>query len=140
STTAIIDAFNYIKWGKADIIITGGSEAPITAAGLGGFTASRALSTNNENPATACRPLHVSRDGFVRGEGAGTLILESYGHAIARRATILAEVAGGGMAADAYHLAGTHPEGEGAFLGMQEALNDAGIEPKDIDYINMHAT
>ncbi|KYG85158.1 beta-ketoacyl-[acyl-carrier-protein] synthase II [Roseivirga seohaensis] len=140
STTAIIDAFNYIKWGKADMIITGGSEAPITAAGLGGFTASRALSTNNENPATACRPFDVSRDGFVMGEGAGTLILESYEHAIARGATIIAEVAGGGMAADAYHLTGTHPEGEGAFLGMQEALNDAGIEPKDIDYINMHAT
>ena len=140
STTAIIDAFNYIKWGKADMIITGGSEAPITAAGLGGFTASRALSTNNENPATACRPFDVSRDGFVMGEGAGTLILESYEHAIARGATIIAEVAGGGMAADAYHLTGTHPEGEGAFLGMQEALNDAGIESKDIDYINMHAT
>ena len=140
STTAIIDAFNYIKWGKADMIITGGSEAPITAAGLGGFTASRALSTNNENPATACRPFDVSRDGFVMGEGAGTLILESYDHAIARGATIIAEVAGGGMAADAYHLTGTHPEGEGAFLGMQEALDDAGIEPKDIDYINMHAT
>tara|TARA_R110001599_G_scaffold195671_1_gene392135 strand:- start:23294 stop:24538 length:1245 start_codon:yes stop_codon:yes gene_type:complete len=140
STTAIIDAFNYIKWGKADMIITGGSEAPITAAGLGGFTASRALSTNNENPETACRPFDVSRDGFVMGEGAGTLILESYEHAIARGATIIAEVAGGGMAADAYHLTGTHPEGEGAFLGMQEALNDAGIEPKDIDYINMHAT
>lgn len=140
STTAIIDAFNYIKWGKADIIITGGSEAPITAAGLGGFTASRALSTNNENPETACRPFDVSRDGFVMGEGAGTLILESYEHAIARGANIIAEVAGGGMAADAYHLTGTHPEGEGAFLGMQEALNDAGIEPKDIDYINMHAT
>ena len=140
STTAIIDAFNYIKWGKADMIITGGSEAPITAAGLGGFTASRALSTNNENPETACRPFDVSRDGFVMGEGAGTLILESYEHAIARGATIIAEVAGGGMAADAYHLTGTHPEGEGAYLGMQEALNDAGIEPKDIDYINMHAT
>ncbi|KYG80280.1 beta-ketoacyl-ACP synthase II [Roseivirga echinicomitans] len=140
STTAIIDAFNYIKWGKADMIITGGSEAPITAAALGGFTASRALSTNNENPETACRPFDVSRDGFVMGEGAGTLILESYEHAIARGATIIAEVAGGGMAADAYHLTGTHPEGEGAFLGMNEALNDAGIEPKDIDYINMHAT
>ncbi|WP_339700804.1 beta-ketoacyl-ACP synthase II [uncultured Roseivirga sp.] len=140
STTAIIDAFNYIKWGKADMIITGGSEAPITAAGLGGFTASRALSMNNDNPETACRPFDISRDGFVMGEGAGTLILESYEHAIARGATIIAEVAGGGMAADAYHLTGTHPEGEGAFLGMQEALNDAGIEPKDIDYINMHAT
>ncbi|PIQ49352.1 MAG: beta-ketoacyl-[acyl-carrier-protein] synthase II [Cytophagales bacterium CG12_big_fil_rev_8_21_14_0_65_40_12] len=140
STTAIIDAFNYIKWGKADMIITGGSEAPITAAGLGGFNASRALSTNNENPTTACRPFDVSRDGFVMGEGSGTLILESYEHAIARGAHIIAEVAGGGMAADAYHLTGTHPEGEGAFLGMEEALNDAGITPSDIDYINMHAT
>ena len=140
STTAIIDAFNYIKWGKADMIITGGSEAPITAAGLGGFNASRALSTNNENPTTACRPFDVSRDGFVMGEGSGTLILESYEHAVARGAHIIAEVAGGGMAADAYHLTGTHPEGEGAFLGMEEALNDAGITPADIDYINMHAT
>jgi 3-oxoacyl-[acyl-carrier-protein] synthase II len=140
STTAIIDAFNYIKWSKADMIITGGSEAPITAAGLGGFNASRALSMNNDNPTTACRPLDVSRDGFVMGEGAGTLILESYEHAIARGAHIIAEVAGGGMAADAYHLTGTHPEGEGAFLGMEEALNDAGITPSDIDYINIHAT
>jgi 3-oxoacyl-[acyl-carrier-protein] synthase II len=140
STTAIIDAFNYIKWGKADMIITGGSEAPITAAGLGGFNASRALSTNNENPTTACRPFDVSRDGFVMGEGSGTLILESYEHAIARGAHIIAEVAGGGMAADAYHLTSTHPEGEGAFLGMEEALNDAGITPAEIDYINMHAT
>ncbi|MFT7270368.1 MAG: 3-oxoacyl-[acyl-carrier-protein] synthase II [Roseivirga sp.] len=140
STTAIIDAFNYIKWGKADMIITGGSEAPITAAGLGGFNASRALSTNNDNPTTACRPFDVSRDGFVMGEGSGTLILESYEHAIARGAHIIAEVAGGGMAADAYHLTSTHPEGEGAFLGMEEALNDAGITPADIDYINMHAT
>lgn len=140
STTAIIDAFNYIRWGKADMIITGGSEAPITAAAIGGFNASRALSTNNENPATASRPFDVSRDGFVMGEGAGALVLESYEHAIARGATIIAEVAGGGMAADAYHLTGTHPEGEGALLGMQEALDDAGISPQDIDYINMHAT
>lgn len=140
STTAIIDAFNYIKWGKAEMIITGGSEAPITAAGLGGFNASRALSTNNEEAATASRPFDKTRDGFVMGEGAGALILESYDHAILRGANIIAEVAGGGMAADAYHLTGTHPEGEGAFLGMNEALNDAGISAKDINYINMHAT
>lgn len=140
STTAIIDAFNYIKWGKAEMIITGGSEAPITAAGLGGFNASRALSTNNEEAATASRPFDKTRDGFVMGEGAGALILESYDHAILRGANIIAEVAGGGMAADAYHLTGTHPEGEGAFLGMNEALNDAGISAKEINYINMHAT
>jgi len=140
STTAILDAFNYIKWGKANMIITGGSEAPITAAGLGGFNASRALSTNNENAITASRPFDKSRDGFVMGEGAGALILEEYEHAKTRGANIIAEVAGGGMAADAYHLTGTHPEGEGAFLGMNEALSDAEIKAKDIDYVNMHAT
>lgn len=140
STTAIIDAFNYIRWGKANMIITGGSEAPITIAGLGGFNASRALSTNNEEAATASRPFDKTRDGFVMGEGAGALILEEYEHAVARGAHIIAEVAGGGMAADAYHLTGTHPEGEGAFLGMNEALDDAGIKASDIDYINLHAT
>lgn len=140
STTAIIDAFNYIRWGKANMIITGGSEAPITAAGLGGFNASRALSTNNEQAATASRPFDKTRDGFVMGEGAGGLVLEEYEHAKARGANIIAEVAGGGMAADAYHLTGTHPEGEGAFLGMNEALDDAEIKPEDIDYINLHAT
>ena len=139
-TTAIIDAFNYIRWGKANMVITGGSEAPITAAGLGGFNASRALSTNNEEASTASRPFDKTRDGFVVGEGAGALVLEEYEHAKARGANIIAEVAGGGMAADAYHLTGTHPEGEGAFLGMNEALEDAGITAKDIDYINMHAT
>lgn len=139
-TTAIIDAFNYIRWGKANMMITGGSEAPITVAGLGGFNASRALSTNNEEASTACRPFDKTRDGFVMGEGAGALVLESYEHAVARGATIIAEVVGGGMAADAYHLTGTHPEGEGAFLGMNEALEDAEITAKDIDYINLHAT
>ncbi len=139
-TTAIIDAFNYIRWGKANMIITGGSEAPITAAGLGGFNASRALSTNNEEAATASRPFDKTRDGFVMGEGAGALVLESYEHAMARGANIIAEVAGGGMAADAYHLTGTHPEGEGAVLGMHEALEDAEIKAEDIDYINLHAT
>lgn len=140
STTALIDAMNYIKWGKAEMIISGGSEAPISPSGIGGFNAARALSTNNENAASASRPFDSSRDGFVMGEGAGALVLESEEHALARGATILAEIAGGGMAADAYHLTGTHPEGEGAYLGMMETLDDAGIGPTDIDYINMHAT
>ncbi len=140
SNTAIIDAFNYIRWGKADMIITGGSEAPITKTAIGGFNASRALSTHNENPAIASRPFDIDRDGFVMGEGAGALILESYEHALARNAPVLAEVVGGGMAADAYHLTGTHPEGEGAYLGMLAALEDASIQPKDIDYMNVHAT
>lgn len=140
STTAIIDSFNHIRWGKADMIVTGGSEAPITIAGLGGFNASRALSTNNEDPLSASKPFDVNRDGFVMGEGAGALILESLEHAEARGAHIYGEVVGGGMAADAYHLTGTHPEGEGAFLGMKEALREAEIEASDIDYINMHAT
>ncbi|MBS1745459.1 MAG: beta-ketoacyl-ACP synthase II [Bacteroidetes bacterium] len=140
SNTAIIDASNYIRWGKADMIIAGGSEAPITHAGVGGFNAAKALSTHNENPAVASRPFDVNRDGFVMGEGAGALILESYEHAVQRGATILAEVAGGGMAADAYHLTGTHPDGEGAYLGMMAALEDAGIQPQDMDYVNAHAT
>jgi 3-oxoacyl-[acyl-carrier-protein] synthase II len=140
SNTAIIDAFNYIRWGKADMIITGGSEAAITRSALGGFNASKALSTHNENPAMASRPFDVERDGFVMGEGSGTLILESLDHALARNAPVLAEIVGGGMAADAYHLTGTHPEGEGAYLGMMAALDDAGIEAKDINYLNAHAT
>lgn len=140
STTAIIESFNHIRWGKADMIVTGGSEAPITIAGLGGFNASRALSTNNDDPLGASKPFDVNRDGFVMGEGAGALILESLEHAQARGAHIYGEVVGGGMAADAYHLTGTHPEGEGAFLGMNEALREAEIEASDIDYINMHAT
>ncbi|PZF72486.1 beta-ketoacyl-ACP synthase II [Taibaiella soli] len=140
SNTAIIDAFNYIRWGKADMIITGGSEAPISMAGVGGFNASKALSTNNDNPATASRPFDVTRDGFVMGEGAGAIILESLESAKKRNAPILAEVVGGGMAADAYHLTGTHPEGEGAYLGMLAALEDANLQPSDIDYVNMHAT
>jgi len=140
SNTAIIDSFNHIRWGKADMIITGGSEAPLNQTTIGGFNASRALSTRNDDPTTASRPFDVSRDGFVMGEGAGALILESYEHAIKRNAPILAEIAGGGMTADAYHLTGTHPEGEGAYLGMLEAMNEAGIEPATIDYLNVHAT
>ena len=140
SNTAIIDAFNYIRWGKADMIICGGSEAPVTQSAVGGFNAAKALSTLNESPQTASRPFDISRDGFVMGEGAGALILESYASAVKRNAPIIAEIAGGGMAADAYHMTGTHPEGEGAYLGMLEALSDAGIGPADIDYINTHAT
>jgi len=140
SNTAIIDAFNYIKWGKADMIITGGSEAPITESSVGGFNASRALSTNNENPKTASMPFDINRDGFVMGEGAGAIILEDLESAKKRGATILAEIVGGGMAADAYHLTGTHPEGEGAYLGMLAALDDANIKASEIDYLNAHAT
>lgn len=140
SNTAIIDAFNYIKWGKADMIITGGSEAAINETGVGGFNAAKALSTRNDDPATASRPFDTSRDGFVMGEGAGAIILEELEHAKRRGAPIIAEVAGGGMAGDAYHLTGTHPEGEGARLGMLAALEDAGITPGDIDYLNTHAT
>ena len=140
SNTAIIDAFNYIRLGKADIIITGGSEAAINESGVGGFNASKALSTNNENPQQASRPFDVKRDGFVMGEGAGALIMESLESALARGATIMAEIVGGGMAADAYHLTGTHPDGEGAYLGMLDALEDAEIDAAKIDYVNAHAT
>jgi 3-oxoacyl-[acyl-carrier-protein] synthase II len=140
STTAIIDAFNYIRWGKASVIVTGGSEAAINEAGIGGFNASKALSQFNENPFVASRPFDKDRDGFVMGEGAGALILEEFEHAKKRGAKIYAEVAGGGMSADAYHLTGTHPEGEGALLGMQDALEDANMRPSDIDYLNAHAT
>lgn len=140
SNTSIIDAFNYIRWGKADMIITGGSEAPITESSVGGFNASKALSTLNAHPETASRPFDINRDGFVMGEGAGALILENYDHAIKRNAPIIAEIVGGGMAADAYHLTGTHPEGEGAYLGMLAALEDADISATEIGYLNAHAT
>ncbi|WP_300601338.1 beta-ketoacyl-ACP synthase II [Niabella sp.] len=140
SNTAIIDAFNYIKWGKADMIITGGSEAAINETGVGGFNAAKALSTNNEEAATASRPFDVTRDGFVMGEGAGAIILEEWEHAKRRGAPIIAEIVGGGMAGDAYHLTGTHPEGDGARLGMLAALEDADIKPEAIDYLNTHAT
>lgn len=140
SNTSIIDAFNYIRWGKADMIITGGSEAPITESSVGGFNASKALSTLNDHPETASRPFDINRDGFVMGEGAGALILESYEHAMKRNAPIIAEIVGGGMAADAYHLTGTHPEGEGAWLGMLAALEDANLSAAEIGYLNAHAT
>lgn len=140
SNTAMIDAFNYIKWGKANMIISGGSEAAITESAMGGFSSAQALSKRNDSPETASRPFDITRDGFVMGEGAAAVILEEYEHAIARGAKIYAEVVGGGMAADAYHLTGTHPEGDGAVLGMEEALRDAEITPDQIDYVNMHAT
>ncbi|MDV4031994.1 beta-ketoacyl-[acyl-carrier-protein] synthase II [Elizabethkingia anophelis] len=140
SNTAIIDAYNYIKWNKADMIITGGSEAAITESSVGGFNSSKALSTNNENPQAASRPFDINRDGFVIGEGAGAVILEELESAKQRGANIIAEIVGGGMAADAYHLTGTHPDGEGAYLGMLAALEDASIQAHDIDYLNVHAT
>jgi 3-oxoacyl-[acyl-carrier-protein] synthase II len=140
SSTALIEAFNHIKWGKADMIISGGSDAAITESGIGGFSSLKALSTKNDNPLTASRPFDSERDGFVMGEGAGAIILEDLDHAIKRGATIYAEIIGGGQKADAYHLTGTHPEGLGAQLGMQEALDEGGIKADQVDYINMHAT
>jgi 3-oxoacyl-[acyl-carrier-protein] synthase II len=140
STNALIDAFNYIRLGQANIIVTGGAEASITPAGIGGFNALTALSTRNDSPESASRPFSKSRDGFVMGEGSGCLILEELEHAIARGANILCEVVGGGMSADAYHLTATHPEGLGAKLVMARALKDAGMKPEDIDYINVHGT
>ena len=140
SNTAIINAFDTIRLGKATIMVAGGSEAAITQASVGGFNATQALSKRNDIPEQASRPFDKERDGFVIGEGAGALILEEYEHAIKRGAHIYAEMVGGGMAADAYHLTGTHPEGLGAELGMSKALKDAGISADKIDYINAHAT
>lgn len=140
SNTAIICAFDTIRLGKANIMIAGGSEASITEASIGGFNAAQALSKNNDDPTHASRPFDRDRDGFVMGEGAGALILEEYEHAIKRGATIHAEMVGGGMAGDAYHLTGTPPDGLGAYLGMTKALNDAQIPADKIDYINAHAT
>lgn len=140
STQSIIQAFNYIRLEKADIIIAGGSEAPITQASIGGFNAMKAMSTNNENFATASRPFDSSRDGFVVGEGAGALVVESLDSAQRRGANIYAEIVGGGENSDAYHITGTHPEGLGAFLAMKNALEEAHITPQQIDYINAHAT
>lgn len=140
SNNAIISAFDLIRLGKADVMVTGGAEAAIYPAGVGGFNAMHALSTRNDSPETASRPFSASRDGFVMGEGSVVLILEELEHAKARGAKIYAEIAGGGMSADAYHLTATHPDGLGAILAMNNALNDAGMKPDDIDYINVHGT
>ena len=140
STNAIATAFNLIRLGKADMIVSGGAEAAITEAGVGGFTAMHALSTRNDDPEHASRPFSASRDGFVMGEGAGCLILEELEHAKARGAKIYAELVGEGESADAHHITASHPEGLGANLVMQAALDDAGLKPEDIDYINVHGT
>ena len=140
STNALGDAFNYIRLGKANVIVSGGAEAPIAIVGAGGFNAMNALSTRNDSPETASRPFSASRDGFVIGEGGVCLILEELEHALARNATIYAEVAGFGMSADAYHLTASHPDGVGAMLVMKNALEDAEMKPEDIDYINVHGT
>jgi 3-oxoacyl-[acyl-carrier-protein] synthase II len=140
STNALIDAFNYIRIGKADAIICGGSEAVVTEAGIGGFNAMKALSERNDDPQSASRPFDVNRDGFVLGEGAGSIILEDYEHAKRRGANILVEIVGGGMSADAYHLTAPHPEGLGVINVMRNVLEDANMKPEDIDYINVHGT
>lgn len=140
STNALIDALTYIRLGKADVFITGGSEAAINEAGVGGFNAMQAISTNNENYKTASRPFDKTRDGFVMGEGGGAIILEEYQHAINRGAIIYAEIVGGGMSADAHHLTAPHPEGRGASKVMENALDDAGLSPEAVDYINVHGT
>ena len=140
STNALIDAFNYIRLGKADAFVTGGSEAAITAAGIGGFNAMKALSERNDSPETASRPFDAERDGFVMGEGGAGIILEEYEHAKARGAKIYAEMVGGGMSADAHHLTAPHPEGLGASNVMINALSDAEMKPEEVDYVNVHGT
>ena len=140
STNACIDAFNYIRLGKANAIVTGGSEAAICQAGIGGFNALHAMSTRNESPETASRPYDKDRDGFILGEGGAAIILEELEHALSRGATIYAEIVGGGMSADAHHITAPHPEGIGAALVMSSALEDANLQPNDIDYINTHGT
>lgn len=140
ATNAIIDAFNYIRLGKADAFVTGGSEAAVNEMGMGGFNALRALSTRNDSPETASRPFDIDRDGFVLGEGSGALILEEYEHAMKRGAKIYAEMIGGGMSGDAYHMTAPHPEGLGAKNTMLAALEDANIDPSAIDYVNVHGT
>ena len=140
ASNAMIDALNYIRLGYADVMVTGGSEAGVTKAGIGGFNAMHALSTRNDDPTTASRPFDKERDGFVLGEGAGALILESYEHAVARGAIIYAELAGGGLSADAYHMTAPHPEGLGATKVMENCLKDANVLPTDVDIINMHGT
>ncbi len=140
ATNALIDALTYIRLGKADVIVTGGSEAAVTPIGIGGFNAMHALSTRNDSPETASRPFDKDRDGFVMGEGGACIILEEYEHAKARGAKIYAEIVGGGMSADAHHLTAPHPEGLGAKNVMRHALEDANLKPADIDYINVHGT
>ena len=140
ASNAMIDALNYIRLGYADVIVTGGSEAAVTKAGIGGFNAMHALSKRNEDPKTASRPFDKDRDGFVLGEGAGALILEAYEHAVARGATIYTELAGGGLSADAHHMTAPHPEGLGATKVMENCLRDAALEPTEVDAINMHGT
>ena len=140
SAHAVIEAFNYIRWGKSKVIVAGGAGAAIGVCGIGGFNAMKALSTRNDDFMTASRPFDLNRDGFVMGEGAGCLILEEYEHAIARGAKIYAEVVGGGASADAYHITAPHPEGLGGILSMQRALDDAGLSPEVVDHINTHGT
>ncbi|MDG5765860.1 beta-ketoacyl-ACP synthase II [Balneolales bacterium ANBcel1] len=140
SNTAIMDAFNYIKWGKAKVIVTGGSESPITEGSVGGFSAMKAMSPRNDDPKSASRPFDTGRDGFVMGEGAGAIVLEDYDHAVARGAHIYCEVTGAAMTADAYHLSATHPEGIGAIEGMKRALAEAKRDISDVNYLNPHAT
>jgi 3-oxoacyl-[acyl-carrier-protein] synthase II len=140
STNALIDAFNYIRLGQADVIVTGGSEAAVAIAGIGGFNAMHALSTRNDDPKTASRPMDKDREGFVLGEGAGALVLEEYEHAKARGAKIYCEVGGGGMSADAHHITAPHPEGLGARNVMINCLRDAGLQPTDVDLVNLHGT
>ena len=140
STNAIYDAYTYVKLGKADVIVSGGSEAAVCIAGVGGFNALKALSERNDSPETASRPYDKDRDGFVLGEGAGALILEEYEHAKRRGAKIYGEIIGGGMSADAYHITAPHPEGTGIIKVMQYALEEAGIKPEEVDYVNTHGT
>jgi len=140
SNTAIMDAYNYIRLGKAKIIISGGSEATITPASIGGFSAMKAMSARNNDPQAGSRPFDIDRDGFVMGEGSGALVLEEYEHAVKRGAKIYAEITGAAMTADAYHMTSTHPEGKGAAKAMELALQEAKISIKDVDYLNMHAT
>lgn len=140
SANAIIDALNNIRLGYTDVVITGGSEAAVTEAGMGGFNAMHAMSTRNDDPKTASRPFDANRDGFVLGEGSGALVLEEYGHAVARGAKIYAEVIGGGLSSDAYHMTAPHPEGIGVVAVMQNCLQNAGLKPEDVDAINTHGT
>jgi 3-oxoacyl-[acyl-carrier-protein] synthase II len=140
SANAMIDALNYIRLGHCDIIVTGGSEAAVTIAGMGGFNAMHALSTRNESPETASRPFDATRDGFVLGEGAGAIILEEYEHAKARGAKIYAELLGGGLSSDAHHMTAPHPDGIGVIAVMKNCLENAGIKPEEVDHINTHGT